>query len=164
MANALLSVNLRYLRETRTEFKQKDFAKEVGLGGTTYANYETGHSEPSFLVLKKIIEYYDISADDVLYKDLSKAGSIPKIETKEGGVVSEDIGAAIKMYRANLKQDIEFRQLTTLQLDKLERMILRVTDLVEKASRGQSSVRSKGNVSSGDEREDPKPHKQKQSK
>lgn len=42
---------------------QKQVAEQLQISRTGYANYEHGTREPSFDVLRRICDFYDISAD-----------------------------------------------------------------------------------------------------
>ena len=57
--------HLRELRE-RKNLYQKDVAAALKIDRTTYAKYETGDSEPSFEILKRIARFYDVSIDFLL--------------------------------------------------------------------------------------------------
>ena len=57
--------HLRELRE-RKKLYQKDVSAALGIDRTTYAKYETGDSEPSFEILKRIARFYDVSIDYLL--------------------------------------------------------------------------------------------------
>ena len=57
--------HLRELRE-RKNLYQKDVAAALKIDRTTYAKYETGASEPSFEILKRIARFYEVSIDYLL--------------------------------------------------------------------------------------------------
>lgn len=57
--------HLRELRE-RKNLYQKDVAAALKIDRTTYVKYETGSSEPSFEILKRIAHFYDVSIDYLL--------------------------------------------------------------------------------------------------
>ena len=56
---------LRFLREHQ-ELSQREVAKLLGVGQTTYNRYETGQREPNLETLKKISQLFDISVDYLL--------------------------------------------------------------------------------------------------
>lgn len=56
---------LKTLR-TKKEWTQKDVAQLLGIDRTTYAKYESGSSEPSFEMLKKLSDVYNVPADTLL--------------------------------------------------------------------------------------------------
>lgn len=60
-----LGSRLQQLREAR-HMDRISFSKELGFAYTTYINYETGKREPSYMVLVKLAEYFDISLDYLL--------------------------------------------------------------------------------------------------
>ncbi len=53
---------LKYLR-SKHSLKQDDVAKELGVGRTTIANYETGINEPLLRHIRKLTEIFGISYD-----------------------------------------------------------------------------------------------------
>ncbi|MBQ8444110.1 MAG: helix-turn-helix transcriptional regulator [Clostridia bacterium] len=56
------------LRELRKGLgvSQTEVAKAVGISASAYSNYEQGIREPSYEILKKLCEYYNVSADYLL--------------------------------------------------------------------------------------------------
>jgi DNA-binding XRE family transcriptional regulator len=56
---------------------QSEFAAKFGVAKSTYANYETGFSNPDFLFLQQVSDKYGVTADQLLYSQLS-AESIKK--------------------------------------------------------------------------------------
>lgn len=57
--------HLRELRELKKLY-QKDVAAALKIDRTTYVKYETGASEPSYEILKRIARFYDVSIDYLL--------------------------------------------------------------------------------------------------
>lgn len=57
--------HLRELRERRGLY-QKDVAAALKIDRTTYVKYETGSSEPSFEILKRIARFYEVPIDYLL--------------------------------------------------------------------------------------------------
>lgn len=79
--------HLEDLRKARN-LRQIDIAKELGVDRTTYVKYETGASEPSFEILKKLSVYFDVSTDYLLFgseraTSAGKEGVRPSPEEKE---------------------------------------------------------------------------------
>ncbi|HXU27488.1 MAG TPA: XRE family transcriptional regulator [Bacteroidia bacterium] len=74
MKNNKLSSNLLILRQKKS-ISQDTLAKFLNISRTTITNYEGGLSEPDYEKLILIAKYFDISLDDLLTKDLSKAKS-----------------------------------------------------------------------------------------
>lgn len=56
------------LKQARMELglSQKEAAEKLNLSRTGLANYEQGTREPSFDVLRRMCEFYDVSADYLL--------------------------------------------------------------------------------------------------
>lgn len=44
----------------------KKIANEIGISLSAYSNYEQGIREPSYDILKKICEYYEVTTDYML--------------------------------------------------------------------------------------------------
>ena len=59
------------LKELRTKrhLLQKDVAAVLGIDRTTYVKYENGLSEPSYDILCKLAEYFEVSTDYLLGRD-----------------------------------------------------------------------------------------------
>lgn len=68
---------LRSLREHRNLY-QKDVAEALEIDRTTYAKYESGTSEPSFEILKKLAKFFEVTTDYLLEYDL-----VPSKKTKK---------------------------------------------------------------------------------
>ena len=62
---SIFSDNLRKYRE-KTGKQAKEFAKEIDVLYSTYANYEQGRSEPKIDTLIKIADYLNVSIDTLL--------------------------------------------------------------------------------------------------
>ena len=57
--------NLRLARE-RKGFSQKDIAENIGVAKSTYSLYESGNREPNVQTIKKIADFLNVSADELL--------------------------------------------------------------------------------------------------
>lgn len=67
-----LSRNLKYLRK-KSGFSQEYIANKFGYKSfTTIQKWETGISEPSFSIVNELCSLYNVSLEDIIYKDLSK--------------------------------------------------------------------------------------------
>ena len=86
--------HLRELRE-RKNLYQKDVAAALKIDRTTYAKYETGDSEPSFEILKRIALFYEVSVDYLLNFELPGQ----KTEEKQAMKLSPDEEEIITQYR-----------------------------------------------------------------
>lgn len=69
---------LKTLREAKSLY-QRDVAEAIGVDRTTYVKYERGDSEPSFQILKKLADFFDVSIDCLLDHNASDfpAPSVP---------------------------------------------------------------------------------------
>ena len=66
----LLGPNIKYLRKER-KATQQDVSNFVGVHFNAISNYENGKFFPTADVLVKICEFFNVSSDDLLLKDLS---------------------------------------------------------------------------------------------
>lgn len=64
--------NLVYLRQHRKEATQDQVAADVGIKKSTLWTYEAGRSEPKYRDLVRLAEYYGVTVDDLLLRDLSR--------------------------------------------------------------------------------------------
>ena len=69
--------NLRFLRKQKG-INQGELAILVKKGHTTIGNWENGISEPSLGELHDIVNFFGVSADDLLFKDLAGDHIFPK--------------------------------------------------------------------------------------
>lgn len=69
----LLSANIRYLRKSNG-FTQKEFASLLNVEVPAISKYENGSTSLSVDKLLNVSEFFGISVDDLLKKDLSKEG------------------------------------------------------------------------------------------
>lgn len=60
---------LKELRQKKGVY-QKDVAKYLGVDRTTYVKYERGNSEPSNDILIKLADYFNISVDCLLGRNI----------------------------------------------------------------------------------------------
>lgn len=66
--------NLKHLR-LKKGWKQDDLAVKLGVKANTISNYENNVSAPDFAMLEEIIKLFDITADAILFKDLTVEGA-----------------------------------------------------------------------------------------
>lgn len=66
----LLPSNIKYLRKEK-KLSQLEIGDAVGVSYNAISNYENGKFFPTADVLGKMCEYFNVSADDLLFKDLS---------------------------------------------------------------------------------------------
>ena len=57
--------NLRLARE-RKGISQKNIAENIGVAKSTYSLYESGNREPNVQTIKKIADFLNVSADELL--------------------------------------------------------------------------------------------------
>ncbi|MCF0155064.1 MAG: helix-turn-helix transcriptional regulator [Veillonella sp.] len=64
-----LSVNLRVAR-TRIGKSQLQVAKDIGISNAALSNYETGYREPDLDTLSKLADYYGVTLDALVGREL----------------------------------------------------------------------------------------------
>jgi len=101
----MLRINLKNLREKK-KFTQRKIADLLGLSRSTYINYEKGNSEPPASVLLKIAQYYKVSIDDLLTKNLV-APLFSQQQKKKDSILSDKI-RILPITVSDDKQNIEF--------------------------------------------------------
>lgn len=64
----MLKKRLRFLRRIKG-VTQQFLSDEIGISRSAYAAYETGRTEPDVTTIRKIVQFYGISADFLLSID-----------------------------------------------------------------------------------------------
>jgi len=67
----MLSKNLKYLRR-KNRLSQQNLAVQIGVGRTSLGDYERARTEPDIGTLVRLSDYFSISIDDLIRKDLHK--------------------------------------------------------------------------------------------
>ena len=75
------SSNLKYLREKKN-CKQAEIASYLSVKPNTISNYEKGVSNPDFIILESLKNFFDISVDELLYSDLSQENEKSRFSNK----------------------------------------------------------------------------------
>src|SRR6185369_7391046 len=86
MEVSIFAQNVKKLRENKG-YKQADMLTAIGFPRSTWNNYETGKSKPSFDDLIKISEYFGVSESDLLHTEITDAHLIA---LKQGGKKLDD--------------------------------------------------------------------------
>lgn len=118
----LLASNLKYLRKVM-QVSQQEVADFVGLANTAISGYEKEKFYPAADVIAKLCQFFQINADDLLFKDLSvdsnrnlEAPAIPSVI--KGNNVLVPLGAQVKYVE---DWDSEFyRKLTFVNVPGVE--------------------------------------------
>ena len=81
----MVTIRLKDLRSSR-RLSQKDFAQALNVSQQTVASWESGRTEPSNTALKDIADYFNVSADYLLGRDVAKAPALSEEQTTVLGV------------------------------------------------------------------------------
>ena len=108
-ADIYLPSNIEYLRNIKGT-TQQELANYLGYGYTTIGNWEKGIRKPDVVDLKKMADYFEISVDDLLTKDLRIDNSFDEIEilfSKNKQILTDGDKALIKTIIEQRKKDID---------------------------------------------------------
>ena len=72
---------LRDLREDR-DLRQVDVSKATGIDQRTLSNYETGKTNPDSFAIIKLCDFYNVSADYLLGRDVETNTTADEIVTR----------------------------------------------------------------------------------
>lgn len=139
MKNNILGSNIRKLRE-KYELTQIEFSKILNISNTTLSQYESGNRIPNDEIKLKIADYFKVSLDYLLGREINSASS-PRVEEESAEIVFN--------YGNNLLlNDIE--SLSPESKKELEKYIqlLKLKDTIDK-SKGEMSSHLTPNVSEG---------------
>lgn len=79
------SANIKLMRQ-RKRVSQEEAAQQLGVKRTSLTGYEKGTSYPSYMVLVKISNYYNISLDILLKEDLTSFSEYKLSELDRSGI------------------------------------------------------------------------------
>lgn len=85
-------IRLKQIREARGKM-QKEAANELGIGLSTFSQYETGKREPDYSTLVRIADYFNCSIDYLLGRVDEPNIEIKKVPS-EDGTTELDIGVS----------------------------------------------------------------------
>lgn len=72
-AGLMLSKNIKYLRKSN-KYRQEDIAAILMVDRSNISHYEAGEKKPTIESLVNLSEFFGITVDDLLKKDLEKEG------------------------------------------------------------------------------------------
>lgn len=95
-----LAQNLKYLREQRG-MNQDELAKFLKTSRSTIANWEVGNKEPRLRMLVNIAEYFGVTLDDLVLKDLRPPIPLYSINIRylrmRNGITQEQIAELLEL-------------------------------------------------------------------
>jgi transcriptional regulator with XRE-family HTH domain len=97
--------NLKQLRK-RLKRSQEEVAQDLGLTRSTYSGYENGVAQPNLEVLVACSDYFKISIDDLVRKDLEKFTEL-EWEKLEQGVQVDLKGQKLRVLTTLVNQENE---------------------------------------------------------
>ena len=82
---------LKILRKEKN-LLQKDIAKAINVGRSTYVKYENGDSEPSLKILIELATFFDVSTDYLLEKtnNRNEKEKLVNMDEQEHGKISPE--------------------------------------------------------------------------
>ncbi|BDC99437.1 LexA family transcriptional regulator [Persicobacter psychrovividus] len=92
--------NLKYLRKAR-KLTQEKFGLAIGIKRSTYKDYEVGKTKPDFSVLCKIADFYKVTLDELIRKNIPSIG----LENLE----SQDHNSIMKPLERVLALSVDFQ-------------------------------------------------------
>lgn len=107
---------IKELREEKN-ISQKEFAKTIGVAQSTYALYETDKREPSFDVLIKIAQYFNVTTDYLLGLTNGRTQGNANIN-QITGLEETSINILRQYNHDSFGDDIEIRTVNTVIQDK----------------------------------------------
>lgn len=108
----MLSKRLKYLRNKKG-LSQQNMADFLGISRQGYGKYEDGKSEPDSKSIVKLADYFDVTTDWLLGRD---------IEDKEDEKRSYMIDKILKILEEYPEMDLAFDDLANMDAKKLERV------------------------------------------
>lgn len=117
-----ISQNIKYLRKQR-KLSQNELAVELGVNMATISTYERGRSEPNLATLTQIAEFFSVSIDELILKDLSAIEETNQIaslakDLEEGKKTVDEVYDEVG--EANMAK---INRLLELRVNELERAI-----------------------------------------
>lgn len=108
--NIYLSTNLKYLREINNK-TQQDVAKYCDKTNTAISNWEKGIREPDAIDLSKLSQFFSISIDDLMLKDLridhNKNNELEVLFSKYKDILSDKDKEYMKFIINQAKNEID---------------------------------------------------------
>ncbi|PGZ08862.1 transcriptional regulator [Bacillus cereus] len=103
----MLGKKIAELRKNQ-KLSQYDLAERLGFSRGKLANYEQGQREPDYDTLKKIADYFEVSTDYLLGRDIIKIEANNPLVDPELGLWFKDIKDASPDKQEELRQFWEF--------------------------------------------------------
>ncbi|PEO55590.1 transcriptional regulator [Bacillus toyonensis] len=103
----MLGKKIAELRKNQ-KLSQYDLAERLGFSRGKLANYEQGQREPDYDTLKKIADYFEVSTDYLLGRDIIKTEANNPLADPELGLWFKDIKNASPDKQEELRQFWEF--------------------------------------------------------
>lgn len=71
MKKVHISNNIVFLRNYKN-ISQRKMAQDLGIGRSSLRKWETGDSIPDIFDIARLLEYFDVETDDLIYKDIEE--------------------------------------------------------------------------------------------
>jgi transcriptional regulator with XRE-family HTH domain len=100
-----LASNLKILRKTKG-LSQEEVSKTLGLTRSTYSGYENGIAEPGIQNMLMMSDFYKVSLDELIKRDLSKL-SPAELATLSTGLNADIKGGKLRVLTTVVNQENE---------------------------------------------------------
>ena len=97
--------NLRYLRK-RSELSQSALAAELNYSRSNIASYEFGGSEPNIKRLTEIAQYFNVSLDDLMGRNIEKAMYDRRLKEKPIKAENSMATEQVKIFTNMLQEEL----------------------------------------------------------
>ncbi len=132
--------NLRYLRK-KAGLKQRDLSAAFGVALSTVAMWETGKRQPDLDTVKKISEYFGVSADELISDGFGSACAEPELKEKERPLGLTGMSDELAELRQMLRTRPEVKMLFSVSKNASREDIERAVAIIE-ALKSSSEART----------------------
>lgn len=97
--------NIRHLRLNRN-LSQEDLSNKLGLASSQVGSYERGKSYPRFEGLIELARIFEVSLDDLVYRDIEKEGTTdePDLNKRDKELFVELLMKRLKEMEREIKE------------------------------------------------------------
>jgi predicted transcriptional regulator len=97
-----LGKNIKYLRETKLRISKVALAEMIDIKSATVGKYETDDTRPSFEVLVKLYELFEVDLHSLVFRDITNEG----IRTDEQEINPGKINILEELYELRKRMEL----------------------------------------------------------